>query len=72
MQDAPGPSSICDRFMYQYRSNVDLITKGNLSHYQMIAQVEKKFRKWSPATFMGFSSVAYSMMKFLGESFLNH
>ena len=41
------------------KSNVDLITKGNLSHYQMIAQVEKKFREWSPATFMGFSSIGF-------------
>ena len=41
------------------KSNVDLITKGNLSHYQMIAQVEKKFKEWSPATFMGFSSIDF-------------
>ncbi len=41
------------------KSNVDLITKGNLSHYQMVAQVEKKFREWSPATFMGFSSIGF-------------
>jgi exodeoxyribonuclease-1 len=41
------------------KSNVDLITKGNLSHYEMISQVEKKFREWSPATFMGFSSVGF-------------
>mgnify|MGYP001255902538 CR=1 FL=1 len=41
------------------KSNVDLITKGNFSHYQMIAQVEKKFREWSPATFMGFSSTGF-------------
>ena len=41
------------------KSNVDLITKGNMSHYQMIAQLEKKFREWSPATFMGFSSVGF-------------
>ncbi len=41
------------------KSNVDLITKGNLSHYQMISQVEKKFRGWSPATFMGFSSIGF-------------
>ena len=26
------------------KSNVDLITKGNLSHYQMIAQVEKNLK----------------------------
>ena len=41
------------------KSNVDLITKGNLSHYQMISQLEKKFRQWSPATFMGFSSIGF-------------
>ena len=41
------------------KSNVDLITKGNMSHYQMIAQIEKKFREWSPATFMGFSSSGF-------------
>ena len=41
------------------KSNVDLITKGNMSHYQMIAQIEKKFREWSPATFMGFSSIGF-------------
>ena len=41
------------------KSNVDAITKGNLSHYQMVAQVEKKFREWSPATFMGFSSIGF-------------
>ena len=41
------------------KSNVDLITKGNLSHYEMIAQLEKKFKEWSPATFMGFSSVGF-------------
>ena len=41
------------------KSNVDLITKGNMSHYQMIAQIEKKFREWYPATFMGFSSIGF-------------
>jgi len=41
------------------KSNVDLITKGNLSHYQMITQVENKFREWSPAIFIGFSSIDF-------------
>jgi exodeoxyribonuclease-1 len=35
------------------KSNVDLLTKGNLSHYEMLTQVEQKFREWSPATFLG-------------------
>ena len=41
------------------RSNVDLITKGNLSHYQMIDQIEKKFREWAPATFLGFNNCLF-------------
>ena len=41
------------------KSNVYLITKGNLSHYEMLAQVEKKFREWSPATFLGYSSINF-------------
>ena len=53
------------------KSNVDLITKGNFSHYQMIAQVEKKFREWSPATFMGFSSTGFDD-EILRREFLKH
>jgi len=41
------------------KSNVDLLTKGNLSHYEMLAQVEQKFRQWSPATFLGYSSINF-------------
>jgi exodeoxyribonuclease-1 len=41
------------------KSNVDLITKGNLSHYEMLVQVEKKFREWSPAIFLGYSSINF-------------
>ncbi len=41
------------------KSNVDLITKGNLSHYEMLVQVDKKFREWSPATFLGYSSINF-------------
>ena len=41
------------------KSNVDLLTKGNLSHYEMLSYVEKKFREWSPATFLGYSSINF-------------
>ena len=41
------------------KSNVDLITKGNLSHYEMLTQVEQKFRQWSPSTFLGYSSINF-------------
>ena len=53
------------------KSNVDLITKGNLSHYQMIAQVEKNFVNGHQQHLWD-SARLDSMMKFLGESFLNH
>ena len=39
------------------KTNVDLLTKGNLSHYQMLGQLEAKFKKWSPAVFMGWSNI---------------
>ena len=36
------------------KSNVELITKGNLSHYQMIAQVEKKISRMVTINIYGF------------------
>ena len=44
------------------RSSIDLLTKQNLSHYQLIGQVEQKFKDWSkasPLTFIGFSSINF-------------
>ena len=31
------------------KTSVELLTKGNLSHYQMLNEVEKIFKKWSQA-----------------------
>ena len=39
------------------KTSVDLLTKSNLSHYQMLSEVEKIFKKWSPAIFMGWSNI---------------
>jgi exodeoxyribonuclease-1 len=50
----PTPTALCIN-----QSNVDLLTKGNLSHYQMIGQLEKKFKEWSPATFMAYSGINF-------------
>ncbi len=45
------------------KSNVDLLTKGNYSHYQMIGMLEQTFRGWAkkygPLTFMGYSSINF-------------
>ena len=41
------------------KTNVDLLTKANLSHYQMLNEVEKIFKKWSPAIFLGWSNIGF-------------
>jgi len=44
------------------KSNVDLLTKGNFSHYQMIGMIEEKFMSWGqkgPLIFLGYSSINF-------------
>ena len=41
------------------KTDVDMLTKTNLSHYQMLAEVEKIFKKWSPAIFLGWSNTGF-------------
>ncbi len=41
------------------KTSVDLLTKGNLSHYQMLDQLEAIFKKWSPAIFLGWSNIGF-------------
>ncbi len=41
------------------KTSVNLLTKGNLSHYQMLSQLEAVFKKWSPAVFMGWSNIGF-------------
>ena len=41
------------------KTSVDLLTKVNLSHYQMLNEVEKIFKKWSPAIFLGWSNIGF-------------
>ena len=41
------------------KTDVDMLTKTNLSHYQMLAEVEKIFKKWSPAIFLGWSNIGF-------------
>ena len=39
--------------------SVKMLTQGNLSHYQMIGEIEKVFKKWTPALFIGYSSINF-------------
>ena len=41
------------------KTSVDLLTKGNLSHYEMLGQLEAAFKKWSPAMFLGWSNIGF-------------
>ena len=41
------------------KTSIDLLTKSNLSNYMLIDQVEKIFKKWSPALFLGYSNVNF-------------
>ena len=39
------------------KTSIKRLTQTNLSHYQMLGEVEKIFKKWSPAIFLGWSSI---------------
>ena len=41
------------------RTTIKQLTQTNLSHYQMLGEVEKIFKKWSPAIFLGWSSINF-------------
>ena len=41
------------------KTSVKQLTQVNLSHYQMLGQVEKIFKKWSPAIFLGWSNIGF-------------
>ena len=41
------------------RTSIKQLTKTNLSHYQMLGEVEKIFKKWSPAIFLGWSNIGF-------------
>ena len=41
------------------RTSIKQLTQTNLSHYQMLGEVEKIFKKWSPAIFLGWSSIGF-------------
>ncbi len=41
------------------KTSVEMLTKANLSHYQLLSEVEKIFKKWSPAIFLGWSNIGF-------------
>ncbi len=41
------------------KTSIKQLTQVNLSHYQMLGEIEKIFKKWSPAIFMGWSNIGF-------------
>jgi len=41
------------------KTSIDLLTKSNLSNYELVSQVEAIFKKWSPALFLGWSNINF-------------
>ena len=41
------------------KTSIKQLTQVNLSHYQMLGQIEKIFKKWSPAIFLGWSNIGF-------------
>ena len=41
------------------RTSIKQLTQGNLSHYQMLGEVEKIFNKWKGSIFLGWSNLNF-------------
>ena len=41
------------------KTTIKQLTQVNLSHYQMLGEVETIFKKWSPAIFLGWSNIGF-------------
>ena len=41
------------------QSSLDMLTKANYTHYQMLQEVEATFKKWSPAIFLGYANINF-------------
>ena len=41
------------------KTSIKQLTQTNLSHYQMLGEVEKIFKRWSPAIFIGWNSINF-------------
>ena len=53
------------------KTSVKQLTQVNLSHYQMLGEVEKIFKKWSPAIFLGWSNIGFDDEMIRKEFFKN-
>ena len=41
------------------KTSVEILKNVNLSHYMLVKKIEKTFKKWSPAIFVGYNSINF-------------
>ena len=41
------------------KTSVEILKNVNLSHYELTKKIEKTFKKWSPAIFVGYNSISF-------------
>ena len=41
------------------KTSIKQLTQVNLSHYQMLGEIEKIFKRWSPSIFLGWSNIGF-------------
>ena len=41
------------------KTTIKQLTQVNLSHYQMLGEIEKIFRRWTPCCFLGWSNIGF-------------
>ena len=53
------------------KTSIKQLTQTNLSHYKMLGEVEKIFRRWSPSIWMGWNSINFDEELLRKELFKN-
>ena len=41
------------------KTSIKQLTQGNLSHYQMLGEIEKIFKRWTPCCFLGWANIGF-------------
>ena len=50
------------------KTSIEMLNNVNLSHYGLIKKLQDKFKKWSPAIFIGYNTISFDE-EFLRKSF---
>ena len=50
------------------KTSIEMLNNVNLSHYGLIKKLQDKFKKWSPAIFIGYNTISFDE-EFLRKTF---